>query len=143
MIEVSQINRIDVIELERDQMMLREPVVATRSNLGRHLPPMKNESDGNGWVILLGRSVAIQMNLDDLPIMERWKITERIDHLCRTADGWCLHQIFLENVEHVHHYQRGRASITGLRLESDKIIETERLVVVARCALLGALILLF
>ena len=98
MIEVSQINRIDVIELERDQMMLREPVVATRSNLGRHLPPMKNESDGNGWVILLGRSVAIQMNLDDLPIMERWKTTERIDHLCRTADGWCWHQIILENV---------------------------------------------
>ena len=62
-------------------------------------------------------------------------------------EGWILTDAgvkFLEaNVEHVHHYQRGRASITRLRLESDKIIETERLVVVARCALLGALILLF
>jgi hypothetical protein len=41
----------------------------------------------------------------------------------------------LQNVEHVHHYQRERASITGLKVEIRKIIETERLVVVARCGL--------
>ena len=40
----------------------------------------------------------------------------------------------------MRHYQRGRASITGLRLESGKIIETERLVVVARCGFIGFLI---
>jgi hypothetical protein len=49
--------------------------------------------------------------------------------------SWFL-DLFLANDEHVHHYQRGRASITGLRLWSGKIIETERLVVVARCGLL-------
>jgi hypothetical protein len=34
------------------------------------------------------------------------------------------------NDEHIHHYQRGRMSITGLKLELRKIIETGRLVVV-------------
>jgi hypothetical protein len=39
----------------------------------------------------------------------------------------------------MHHYQRGRASITGLMAELRKIIETGRLVVVvmARLVLLG------
>ena len=36
----------------------------------------------------------------------------------------------MPNVEHIHHYQRGRASITGLMLKLEKIIETDRLVVV-------------
>jgi hypothetical protein len=39
--------------------------------------------------------------------------------------------IFRANDERVHHYQRRRTSITGLRLHSVKNIETERLVVVA------------
>ena len=41
--------------------------------------------------------------------------------------------------ERVHHYQRGRASITGLGLWSGKIIETERLVgvVTARLVILS------
>ena len=49
------------------------------------------------------------------------------------------HVSFLPNDEHVHHYQRGRASITGLGLKSGEIIETERLVVVARCGLFSGL----
>jgi len=36
----------------------------------------------------------------------------------------------LPNGEHVHHYQRGRASLTGLRVELGENIETRRLVVV-------------
>jgi hypothetical protein len=47
--------------------------------------------------------------------------------------------IFWQNDEHVHHYQRERASITGLKVEIRKIIETERLVVVARCGLFDVL----
>jgi hypothetical protein len=43
--------------------------------------------------------------------------------------------LFLHNDERVHHYQRGRASITGLGLWSGKIIETERLVVVVTARL--------
>jgi hypothetical protein len=39
--------------------------------------------------------------------------------------------ILLANDERMHHYQRGRASITGLMVELRKIIETGRLVVVA------------
>jgi hypothetical protein len=39
--------------------------------------------------------------------------------------------IFLHNDERMHLYQRGRTSITGLRLELGKIIETRRLVEVA------------
>lgn len=35
------------------------------------------------------------------------------------------------NDEHMHHYQRRRASITGFGLQLRTIIETERLVVVA------------
>ena len=41
----------------------------------------------------------------------------------------------MTNDERVHHYQRGRASITGLGLWSRKIIETERLVVVVTARL--------
>ena len=37
---------------------------------------------------------------------------------------------FVANVERMHHYQRGRASITGLMFELREIIETGRLVVV-------------
>ena len=37
----------------------------------------------------------------------------------------------MQNDERMHHYQRGRKSITGLRLEIREIIETERLVEVA------------
>ena len=36
---------------------------------------------------------------------------------------------FWHNDERMHHYQRGRTSITGLMVELRKIIETERLVV--------------
>ncbi len=42
--------------------------------------------------------------------------------------------------ERVHHYQRGRASITGLGLWSGKIIETERLVVVVTARLVVLLL---
>jgi len=42
---------------------------------------------------------------------------------------------FWHNDERVHHYQRGRASITGLGLWSGKIIETEQLVVVVTARL--------
>ena len=38
---------------------------------------------------------------------------------------------FLANDERTHPYQRGRASITGLRLKIRRNIETERLVGVA------------
>lgn len=44
-------------------------------------------------------------------------------------------RFFRPNDERVHHYQRGRTSIAGLRLESDRIIETERLVVVVTARL--------
>ena len=40
-------------------------------------------------------------------------------------------QIFLQNDERMHHYQRGRASITGLVLKLRIIIETGRLIGVA------------
>jgi hypothetical protein len=43
--------------------------------------------------------------------------------------------ISLANEERVHHYQRERASITGLRLWSGNGIETERLVVVVTARL--------
>ena len=42
---------------------------------------------------------------------------------------------FIANVKRMRHYQRGRKSHTGLMVELGKIIETERLVVVAWCAL--------
>jgi hypothetical protein len=38
--------------------------------------------------------------------------------------------IFWHNDERMHHYQRRRASITGLMVELREIIETGRLVVV-------------
>jgi hypothetical protein len=38
---------------------------------------------------------------------------------------------FFANDERMHHYQRGRASITGLMVELREIIETGRLVGVA------------
>ena len=41
------------------------------------------------------------------------------------------------NVKRVHPYQRGRTSITGFGLNLRKIIETERLVGVARRVLLA------
>jgi hypothetical protein len=47
-----------------------------------------------------------------------------IDHL---QAKWAEEDSSL-NDERVHHYQRGRASITGLGLKFGKIIETERLV---------------
>jgi len=47
--------------------------------------------------------------------------------------------IFSDNDERVHHYQRGRASITRLGLWLVKIFETERLAVVARRGLLAIL----
>jgi hypothetical protein len=43
--------------------------------------------------------------------------------------------IFLENDERMHHYQRGRTSITGLMVKLRKIIETGRLVVVGMARL--------
>jgi len=46
---------------------------------------------------------------------------------------------FVENDERVHHYQRGRTSITGLGLLPGRINETERLVVVVT----GRLVLSF
>jgi hypothetical protein len=46
--------------------------------------------------------------------------------------------IFLQNDERRHPYQRGQASITGLRLWSGKIIETGRLVGVALARLVCA-----
>ncbi len=42
---------------------------------------------------------------------------------------------FLVNDERMHHYQRGRASITGLMVELREIIETGRLVVVVKTRL--------
>jgi hypothetical protein len=42
---------------------------------------------------------------------------------------------FQQNDERVHHYQRGRASITGLGLWSGKIIGNQRLVVVVTARL--------
>jgi hypothetical protein len=42
--------------------------------------------------------------------------------------GWSNLNIFLSNDERVHPYQRGRAPITGWRLQLREIIETERLV---------------
>ena len=42
---------------------------------------------------------------------------------------------FSANVKRVHHYQRGRTSITGLGLGSGKTMETERLVVVVTARL--------
>jgi hypothetical protein len=41
-----------------------------------------------------------------------------------------VHEFSLTNDERMHHYQRGRTSITGLMVELRKIIETGRLVVV-------------
>jgi hypothetical protein len=38
--------------------------------------------------------------------------------------------VFSDNDERMHHYQQGRASITGLMVELRKSIETGRLVVV-------------
>jgi hypothetical protein len=38
--------------------------------------------------------------------------------------------VSLHNVERMHHYQRGRTSITGLRFWLRKVISTKRLVVV-------------
>jgi len=43
-------------------------------------------------------------------------------------------------VEHVHPYQRGRSSLTGLKVELLEIIVTRRLVGVARCDLLGVVV---
>ena len=43
----------------------------------------------------------------------------------------CGVDVFAPNDERMHHYQRGRTSITGLMLELRKSIETGRLVVVA------------
>jgi hypothetical protein len=48
--------------------------------------------------------------------------------------------ILRANVERVHHYQRGRAAITGLGLWSGKCIETERLVVVVTARLVVLLV---
>ena len=48
---------------------------------------------------------------------------------------------FMQNDERVHYYQRGRASITGLMVETRQIIETERLVVVVTARLVLLLIL--
>jgi hypothetical protein len=44
---------------------------------------------------------------------------------------------FLHNEEHVRPYQRGRASLVGLRVVLRGGIETGRLVGVARCDLIG------
>jgi hypothetical protein len=46
---------------------------------------------------------------------------------------------FLQNDERMHHYQRRRTSIAGLGLWLQKIIETERLVVVAMTRLVRVL----
>jgi hypothetical protein len=48
----------------------------------------------------------------------------------------------LANDERVHHYQRGRASITGLGLWLGESIETERLVVVVTARLVRSLLFL-
>ena len=48
--------------------------------------------------------------------------------------------IILHNVERVHHYQRGRTSITGLGFWLRKIISTERLVVVVTTRLVVPLL---
>jgi hypothetical protein len=48
--------------------------------------------------------------------------------------------LFWHNDERVHHYQRERASITGLGLQSGEVIETERLVVVVTARLVLPLI---
>ena len=48
---------------------------------------------------------------------------------------------FLQNDERMHHYQRGRASITGLMVELREIIETGRLVVVVMSRLVLLLVL--
>jgi hypothetical protein len=45
--------------------------------------------------------------------------------------------IFCPTSKRTHPYQRGRASITGLGLKLRKIIETGRLIGVARCGLIG------
>ena len=45
--------------------------------------------------------------------------------------------IVFTNGEHVHPYQRGRAWLSGLRLNGWKGMKTERLVGVARCDLIG------
>jgi hypothetical protein len=55
--------------------------------------------------------------------------------------GW-VGKYSWHNGEHVHPYQRGRASLTGLMVELQEIIETERLVGVARCGLIGLFICL-
>jgi hypothetical protein len=52
-----------------------------------------------------------------------------------------LGSIFQANVKRVHHYQRGRASITGLGLWLGETIETERLVVVVTARLVVLLII--
>jgi hypothetical protein len=49
---------------------------------------------------------------------------------------------FLPNDERMHHYQRGRGSITGLMVELRKIIETGRLVVVVMTRLVLPIVLL-
>jgi hypothetical protein len=54
-------------------------------------------------------------------------LKHQVFHLIRSALLGSAH-----NVKRVHHYQRGRASITGFRLWLREIIETERLVEVAR-----------
>ena len=45
------------------------------------------------------------------------------------------------NVKRTHPYQRGRTSITGLRVELEEIIETRRLIGVAVSRLVGLLII--
>jgi hypothetical protein len=54
--------------------------------------------------------------------------------------GW-FHKvlIFLQNDERMHHYQRERASLTGLMVELREIIETGRLVVVVMTRLVRLL----
>ena len=61
---------------------------------------------------------------------DRCAESQYVTMLNRSVCFFVGHLSSLPNDERVHHYQRGRAPITGLKLWSSEVIETERLEVV-------------
>ena len=87
-------------------------------------------SNGREFFNRIGRSCHLSLRMNRRA-EHAWKYCHHNEFQDAEIDG--LH--FLPNDERVHHYQWGRAPITGLKFWSGKVIETERLVVVVTARL--------
>ena len=97
--------------------------------LHRHVVNVKIESGGYVWVFEFssGPSIMIEAVMTNKGCMGL---------MAGSADGGIF---ILPNVKRMHHYQRGRTSITGLRFWLRKGISTKRLVVVVMSRLVRLL----